>query len=131
MPCVFVSHKHADHILGLPALLAARAPHAPPLLVVGPWEAARWLGSIGRHHPSWRYEFVHCGAFASAAAGDGSAAYNVQGHVLRALGFAAWRCVEVQHCSDAWGISLSHSQARCRGALQGGRVLDESQCFYG
>ena len=33
---VWLSHKHPDHILGLPALLEARPADAPPLLVVGP-----------------------------------------------------------------------------------------------
>ena len=30
---VWVSHKHADHMLGLPAILQARAPGDEPLLV--------------------------------------------------------------------------------------------------
>lgn len=30
---VWVSHKHADHMLGLPGILSARSASAPPLLV--------------------------------------------------------------------------------------------------
>jgi len=30
---VWISHKHADHMLGLPAILAARHTSSPPLLV--------------------------------------------------------------------------------------------------
>ena len=37
LAAVWVSHRHADHMLGLPALLAARPPSAPPLLVIGAW----------------------------------------------------------------------------------------------
>jgi hypothetical protein len=33
---VWLSHKHPDHVLGLPGLLAARPAGAAPLLVVGP-----------------------------------------------------------------------------------------------
>ena len=35
LAAVWLSHRHADHMLGLPALLAARALAAPPLLVIG------------------------------------------------------------------------------------------------
>jgi len=30
---VWVSHKHADHMLGLPGILSARSANQPPLLV--------------------------------------------------------------------------------------------------
>lgn len=33
LAAVFLSHKHADHILGLPKILDCRDQHAPPLLV--------------------------------------------------------------------------------------------------
>lgn len=36
LAAVWISHRHADHMLGLPAVLVARPPHAPPLLVIGP-----------------------------------------------------------------------------------------------
>ena len=35
LAAVWLSHRHADHMLGLPAVLAARPPSAPPLLVIG------------------------------------------------------------------------------------------------
>jgi ribonuclease BN (tRNA processing enzyme) len=40
LAAVWVSHRHADHMLGLPALLAARPPSAPPLLVIGAWQSS-------------------------------------------------------------------------------------------
>lgn len=43
LQAVWVSHRHADHALGLGAVLAARPANAPPLLVVGPSEVGRWL----------------------------------------------------------------------------------------
>jgi hypothetical protein len=65
--CVWVSHKHADHMLGLPGLLAARAAACagrarpePPLLVSGPRHARDWL--LAQPHPQQlgSYRFVHC-----------------------------------------------------------------------
>lgn len=44
LAAVWVSHRHADHMLGLPALLAARPPSAPPLLVMGAWWSSRKPG---------------------------------------------------------------------------------------
>ena len=35
LAAVWISHKHADHLLGLPALLAARPRQAPPLIIIG------------------------------------------------------------------------------------------------
>jgi len=35
LAAVLISHKHADHVLGVPALLAARPSGSPPLIVIG------------------------------------------------------------------------------------------------
>ncbi|KAG2447367.1 hypothetical protein HYH02_007695 [Chlamydomonas schloesseri] len=68
---VWLSHKHPDHILGLPALLEARPPEAPPLLVVGPQEVAEWLSKIAHLHPHWHFTFVHCAHFAGSGPAPG------------------------------------------------------------
>jgi ribonuclease BN (tRNA processing enzyme) len=67
LAAVWVSHKHADHMLGLPALLAARAAaagrRAPPLLVVGPAALRDWLAESAA---APEYAFVHCLDFNAA-----------------------------------------------------------------
>ena len=40
---VYVSHAHADHVLGVPGVLFRRRNDAPPLAVVGPEALHRWL----------------------------------------------------------------------------------------
>ena len=40
---VWVSHKHGDHILGVPSLLSLRSSSSPPLLLLGPSSLHAWL----------------------------------------------------------------------------------------
>lgn len=35
LAAVWISHRHADHMLGLPCLLAHRPRRCPPLLIIG------------------------------------------------------------------------------------------------
>ena len=55
---VFVTHHHPDHMAGLLGVLAARSRRAPPLRVLGPSAAARWLrhavevGAVGDDDPN-------------------------------------------------------------------------------
>jgi len=46
LAAVWLSHKHADHMLGLPGLLAVRPASAPPLLVIGAVFAAGHFTSV-------------------------------------------------------------------------------------
>lgn len=47
LQCIWVSHHHGDHSLGLPGLLAARDPVGPPIMVVGPVVIGKWLKKVG------------------------------------------------------------------------------------
>ncbi|GLI68411.1 hypothetical protein VaNZ11_012799 [Volvox africanus] len=67
---IWISHKHPDHLLGLPALLEARGRgrrQMAPLLVVGPAEAGQWLDKLAPLHPDWRFNFLHCARFSGSA----------------------------------------------------------------
>lgn len=95
---LWLSHKHADHVLGAVGVLEARPVGAPPLLVVAPAAAARWLQS------------------AAAATGVADRALVVPAHALygpagaparaavcTALGLDSFRLVPALHCADAHG----------------------------
>ena len=80
---VWISHMHADHHLGLIALLEARTALLPssPLLVVGPAALQNWLrAAAAALHVPIAFHFVH-----SSEAGKSPTV----GAVLRHLGFEA------------------------------------------
>lgn len=70
LACVWLSHRHADHVLGLDQILYHRAADAQPLLVIGPWEVGRWLDKMKEANPTWRAIFLHCGYDANAYFGN-------------------------------------------------------------
>eukprot|EP00873_Tetraselmis_striata_P001973 jgi/Tetstr1/422237/TSEL_013089.t1 len=102
LAAVWISHKHADHCLGLPALLSARPPSCGPLLVVGPWAVKQWLQEVASHM-GLSYAFAHCAEFNNAL-------HPQRSPVMARLGLERWLSVPVQHCRDAWGLVL---QAAC------------------
>ena len=102
---VWVSHMHADHHLGLPALLEARArlaPGAKPLLVVGPNLLQTWLRrAAAALHAPVAFNFVYCGH----APTNGSV--NI---AIRRLGFEWLQVSPVHHSMDSWAIGLQHHE---------------------
>lgn len=102
--CVWVSHRHADHMSGVLPLLAAYPASLPPLLVVGPRSLRDWLAEAAPPLGlARRYLFVHC------------LELNQPGHwarhaLQRHLGFSHLHCVPVRHCSDAYGLVLRHEE---------------------
>eukprot|EP00803_Ostreobium_quekettii_P007098 evm.model.scf_3060.1 EVM.evm.TU.scf_3060.1 scf_3060:816-11466(+) len=99
LQCVWVSHHHGDHSLGLPGLLAARDPMGPPIVVVGPVVIGRWLRKVG-HWLKLRYIFLY------------HRDLNLNPLALAArvkLGILAWESFRVEHCYDAWGLSVQHT----------------------
>ncbi|KFM26285.1 Zinc phosphodiesterase ELAC protein 2 [Auxenochlorella protothecoides] len=56
---LWVSHRHADHMGGVPGVLRAVPEGTPPPLVVGPRSLRDWLAACGGE--DLRYEFLHAG----------------------------------------------------------------------
>ncbi|CAL5221692.1 g3928 [Coccomyxa viridis] len=97
---VWVSHKHADHMLGLPGILSARSADQPPLLVVGPAAAGVWLASIAAFM-QLRYQYIHCSHFDRLHS-------PARAWLLSTLGLRRWLSVAVDHCRDAWALVIEH-----------------------
>ncbi|KAH8059160.1 3'-tRNA processing endoribonuclease [Aureococcus anophagefferens] len=98
---IWVSHPHADHHLGLPALLAARRRlGSPPVALMAPWPVLRFLADYGRAFGDLRgtYEPVECQWM-------GERAPNPAAATLReTLGLEACFCVPVVHCAQSYGL---------------------------
>ena len=135
---VWISHIHADHHVGLPALLAARTrllgPDCAPLLVIGPRPLRRALTSYAALE-TMRFRFVeaaHTTAEATAAAavasapGDDSAgvatepAVPAQVHAAleearKTAGLGRIESVRVVHCAHSFGLVLESDGTNANG----------------
>lgn len=125
---VWISHIHADHHVGLPALLAARTrllgPECPPLLVIGPRPLRRALGSYAALEPM-RFRFVEAAhtteeANASAAAGtmngDNEPVVPADVHATieeakKSFGLSKLESVRVVHCAHSFGLVIESDDA--------------------
>lgn len=118
---VWISHKHADHCLGLPAVVAQRRSHrgVARLLLVLPSPVREWfrashphlLSSVSImpcHHFAGGRRQAHSPPGARQAVAAASAAAATAG--LCQAGFVAWACPKVQHCYEAYGLVLEHAQ---------------------
>ncbi|KAH7618880.1 putative tRNAse Z TRZ4, mitochondrial [Nannochloris sp. 'desiccata'] len=125
---VWISHIHADHHVGLPALLAARTrllgPECPPVLVIGPRPLRRALGSYAALEPM-RFRFVEAAhtteeANATAAAGtmnednEPAVPVDVQAAIEEAkksFGLSKLESVRVVHCAHSFGLVIESDDA--------------------
>ena len=127
---VWLSHRHADHVLGLLGVLEARREGmmtqnrgipAPPLLVVGPHSVGRWL-SEAAHAAGWNdhdsnppplYRFASASSLYPRHDPEGA-----RRELETLLGLEAWVPVRADHCSDAhgavlWSRKISNSSSSC------------------
>ena len=138
--CVWISHIHADHHVGVVTILAKRRelleargePDAKPPLVVGPQPLRRFLAAFDAVEPL-AYQFADCraalaeewdrtepngdGEDGERGAGKRSAYDNSSAHAAirdacAALGLARLVAAPVVHCAQAYAVSLESEPIR-------------------
>ncbi|TDH67302.1 hypothetical protein CCR75_001673 [Bremia lactucae] len=107
LQCVWISHNHADHHLGLLRLLDCRTPLVEPLLVLGPSPLRLWLDEYADVDTTinGKYTFVENYCFDQAA----SHRYmDVDTHVEAARAKA--RLKEIFHIAQLECVAVKHAQ---------------------
>ena len=108
LSCIWISHIHADHHVGLPAILAARTrmlgQDSPPLLVLGPRPLRRALQAYALLEPM-RFQWVDVASTAAGAAVPEAVRAAVEG-IQAALGLDRFESVPVMHCAHSYGLVL-------------------------
>ena len=125
---IWISHKHADHHLGLGLLLAMRPSDCPPLAIICPAPIISWLAEISMvdKRLAGRFFCVPCAHTARSFPPPG---YNRNpnalqrrrlanqvpltsgqlGHTMAVLGLSDLESVSVNHCHLAFGLVMKHS----------------------
>ena len=125
---VWISHKHADHHLGLCLLLAKRPSECDPLAIVCPAPIISWLAEVSAvdKRLAGRYFCIPCAHTARRfppfsyrgnphfehrrrRADELHLASSQLGPTLSALGLSDLESVSVNHCHLAFGLVLKHS----------------------
>jgi ribonuclease Z len=107
LKCVWISHIHADHHLGVLSILAARrallgGAGAPPLCVVGPMPLRRVLESHAVGVEPLNYTFVDLADTAKHTA----AVHPAYAAAMQQLGLTQLVAVPVIHCPHAYAAVL-------------------------
>lgn len=97
---IWISHKHADHILGILSIVAHRTATAP-LHVVCPGQVRSWLEETMPLQGS-SCKLVHCEHFAH----NQSLAHRA---ALERLGLKEWSSFRVIHCEQSYGLVVKHA----------------------
>ncbi|GLJ12775.1 hypothetical protein SUGI_0197490 [Cryptomeria japonica] len=116
LQCVWISHKHADHVLGIISIIAARPENGLGILIVGSTQVHEWLqevnciyGKLGYSFPS--FTFVHCQQFMACQQGSSISkrigCEDLVSRLLENLQLCSMRCVWVDHCFQSCGLVLS------------------------
>lgn len=115
---VWISHIHADHHIGVPALLAARTrllgQDAPPVLVIGPKPLRRALTAYAGLEPM-HFQFVDSAFTVFSEATPEPAPERPAGvtdaleQARKRMGLTRMESIPVIHCAYSYGLVLESS----------------------
>ncbi|XP_049776088.1 ribonuclease Z, mitochondrial [Schistocerca cancellata] len=116
LQCVYVSHLHADHHLGLVGLIHARrraywaagTRSFPPLIVLAPKQIMAWLSFYHRRFQPLLHEIQLVPNSALEMEKFGLDAESSK-KLMEALEMNDISTVPVKHCPNAFGVALTHS----------------------
>ncbi|POM68319.1 Zinc phosphodiesterase ELAC protein 2 [Phytophthora palmivora] len=115
LKCVWISHNHADHHLGLVRLLSFRADiDTEPLLVIGPTPLQFWLDEYAAQDPTVRgkYTFVENYSFdendsRSEEVETHAEAARVRAWLRDTLNISQIECVPVKHAHQSYAAVVT------------------------
>uniref|UniRef100_M4B7Q7 ribonuclease Z n=1 Tax=Hyaloperonospora arabidopsidis (strain Emoy2) TaxID=559515 RepID=M4B7Q7_HYAAE len=116
LKCVWISHNHADHHLGLLQLLSHRADEtsSEPLLVIGPMALGSWLEEYAAVDPVVRgkFSFVESYSFDENDSRSEEVDTHVEASRVRAwlretLNISQFECVPVKHAMQSYAAVLT------------------------
>ncbi|KAI8092716.1 beta-lactamase-like protein [Halteromyces radiatus] len=116
--CIFVSHLHADHHLGIFQLLIKRKEarqNGAPLFLIAPYIYQRWMleyNNVEHLDSPNHIRFIRCNHILSETSKSNAVVSeqslkNVES-LKKTLGLSEINSIDVVHCRLAYGLSLKH-----------------------
>ncbi|KAG6555660.1 hypothetical protein Mapa_002896 [Marchantia paleacea] len=112
LECLWLSHKHGDHVLGVLSILEARRQQREPIVVIGPQKVGSWLLEVrdiraAMGCPVPEFHFIRCQDLVVAGRFLVDREHRkLFDRVLTNLQLQSLRLIRVFHCFDAYGIIL-------------------------
>ncbi|BBN12841.1 ribonuclease Z [Marchantia polymorpha subsp. ruderalis] len=112
LECLWLSHKHGDHVLGVLSILEARRQQREPMVVIGPQKVGSWLFEVrdiraAMGCPVPEFHFIRCQDLVVAGRFLADREQRkLFDRVLANLQLQSLRLIRVFHCFDAYGIIL-------------------------
>ncbi|KAL4166634.1 hypothetical protein KRP22_013889 [Phytophthora ramorum] len=128
LKCVWISHNHADHHLGLLRLLSHRADNADtePLLLIGPTALRFWLDEYAALDPMVRGKYAFVGNYCFdendsrfEEVETHAEAARVRAWLRAALHISQIECVPVKHALQSYAVVLTFVAGDAKLAFSG------------
>ena len=142
LECIFISHMHADHHLGVMRLLLKRqevlGPTAKPLLIIAPPHYQNWIQEYEQIE-KLNYELYNAYDLAYTSSNNPSVSADAETAARKTqlleilsqrMGLTEVSMVPVIHCPDAFGVTMKHEKLNWKMVFSGDTrpcaLLDEA-----